>query len=79
MQIGKLQLTYPFHHIFSLLIEHSIEMLPINFDHLQVLLSLEMVHRDPFDRITISQGISQKLTILTHDKNFKYYPINCIW
>ena len=78
-QIGKLQLKQPFNHIVSLLSEYDIDILPINFEHLQTLLTLEFIHRDPFDRIIIAQGISRKLTVLTTDKNFRLYPVNCIW
>jgi len=76
---GKLQLKKPFDHIVSLLTTYNIEILPVYFEHLQTLLLLEPIHRGPFDRIIISQGISQNLTILSTDKNFKYYPVKCIW
>jgi len=79
IQIGKLELKNPFNHIVLLLSTYNIEILPVNFEHLQALLQLDMVHRDPFDRVIIAQGIFQKLTILTIDKNFRHYPVKCIW
>ncbi len=77
--LGKLILNGPFKEIIPFLLENNIELLPINFEHLQKLLILELIHRDPFDRIIIAQAIEQHLTILTKDDNFIKYPVNCFW
>jgi PIN domain nuclease of toxin-antitoxin system len=37
--------------------------------------ALRYHHRDPFDRILISQAKIENLTIVTHDAIFKKYPI----
>ena len=78
-QIGKLQLKIPFGHLLALLSEYNIGVLPISFEHLQTLLTLEFIHRDPFDRLIIAQGIFKNLAIVTTDRSFKDYPVNCIW
>jgi PIN domain nuclease of toxin-antitoxin system len=36
-------------------------------------------HGDPFDRILISQSITENLPILSRDANFDLYPISRIW
>jgi PIN domain nuclease of toxin-antitoxin system len=36
-------------------------------------------HGDPFDRILISQSITENLPILSKDVNFDLYPISRIW
>ena len=79
ISVGKLTLDRPFNDIIPFLIEYNIEILQINFEHLQKLLTLELIHRDPFDRIIIAQAITQNLTAISRDKNFKFYPVNCIW
>ncbi len=40
------------------------------------MLHLTSYHRDPFDRMLISQAKIENLTILTHDPIFKKYPVN---
>ena len=78
INIGKLILKVPFKDLISLIIENNIQILSIDFEHLQKLMTLELIHRDPFDRIIIAQAIVHNFTIIGNDKNFKYYPIKCI-
>jgi PIN domain nuclease of toxin-antitoxin system len=77
--IGKLNLKIPFHKIADYLSGTDIKLLPIEFRHFYQLLNLEFIHRDPFDRIIISQAIVDNFTILTTDKQFKHYPAKCLW
>jgi PIN domain nuclease of toxin-antitoxin system len=39
---------------------------------------LEMVHRDPFDRLLIAQAIEEGLTLLTADDRIPAYPVRCL-
>jgi PIN domain nuclease of toxin-antitoxin system len=41
--------------------------------------ALPFHHRDPFDRLIIAQGISEKLSILSDDPLFDSYPIQRLW
>lgn len=77
--LGKLELKSDFNKVGHFLSANDIDILPITFEHLQKLLNLKYHHRDPFDRIIISQGISEKLTILTKDVNFKKYRVKLMW
>lgn len=51
----------------------------IDFRTFKTLNSLPFHHRDPFDRLIISQAISKDLTILSRDTVFKQYTSNVIW
>ena len=75
---GKLILKNTFHKIYTFLSENSINILPVEIDDLYTLLTLQQFHRNPFDRIIISQAITGDLTILTTDKQFKSYPVKCL-
>lgn len=57
--LGKLKLASNFDKIKEFLSINAITILPLKFEHAQTLLTLEYCHRDPFDRIIISQGISE--------------------
>ena len=52
---------------------HRIKSLPISETSLKNLVSLPDLHRDPFDRILISQALSDNLIIVTVDRAFKNY------
>lgn len=58
---------------------NGFEILPITFEHTIVLSGLEFIHRDPFDRLLISQCIAENLIIATKDDNIKRYSIQTIW
>ena len=77
--IHKLELASGFDKIQEFMFENDIELLPISFEHIQQLLSLELHHRDPFDRIIIAQGLTEGLIILTRDSNFGKYKVLTLW
>lgn len=77
--LNKLQLTTSFDKIKSFLSVNEIEILPITFEHIQTLTALEPHHRDPFDRIIISQSIAENLSIITKDDNFGKYSVRVLW
>jgi PIN domain nuclease of toxin-antitoxin system len=79
ISIGKLTLQSDYHQITNFLVDNNINILPIEFTHLQTLLNLEHIHRDPFDRVIVAQAITDKITILTVDKNIVKYPVECMW
>lgn len=58
---------------------NQIEIIPINQKHLLALLKLDNFHNDPFDRLIIAQSISEKLIVLTKDKEFKRYKVKQQW
>ncbi|MEQ8232520.1 MAG: type II toxin-antitoxin system VapC family toxin [Gammaproteobacteria bacterium] len=53
---------------------------PLNFTATDavVLKELPFHHRDPFDRMLIAQGIAQKMTIMTSDRNFASYGCDLV-
>jgi len=79
MSLNKLEIKGGFQTIENFLENNDIEILPIDFNHTKRLLSLPLLHNDPFDRIIIAQSISENLTIVTKDNRFKDYGIKIIW
>lgn len=59
--------------------ENGFELLPIRLNHLLQLEALDLHHRDPFDRLLIAQAKTEKLAIVTADKNFKKYGVKVVW
>ncbi len=77
--IGKLELENSLTDLFEFIKRNQISVIPIEFDHLLKLSSLPLIHRDPFDRIIIAQGISEKLTVISKDRFFSDYDLPIIW
>ncbi len=77
--LNKLQLNYPFTKLAELLYFNNIEILSISFADTLKLTELPFLHKDTFDRIIISQGITNNLTIISKDDFFKDYPTKVLW
>lgn len=79
LSLKKLHLGILFSKLPNLLQELNIDILPLTFEHINILVNLEWHHRDPFDRIIISQAQFEGLIVLSKDENFNLYPIQLAW
>lgn len=79
-KLGRLQLPdEPQRFILEQLSLNAIQSLPIQMSHALHVFSLPDHHRDPFDRILISQAQLEGLPILTADPQIALYPVEIIW
>jgi PIN domain nuclease of toxin-antitoxin system len=76
---GKLNLKSPFETVLEDVYNNGFKLYDIKFDHLLKNTELDWHHRDPFDRLLISQAIIDDFTVITKDGNFPSYPIQIIW
>ena len=73
---GKLSLPEkPSAFIREQLTINSISLLPIRYAHLEGLLVLPMIHKDPFDRVIIAQALSERMPVLSSDSIFAEYGV----
>ena len=72
VSIGKLRLDSRFEDGIS---ESGFRPLPIAFRHLDRLVSLPYLHRDPFDRMLVAQALADGLTIVTDDRHIARYEV----
>jgi PIN domain nuclease of toxin-antitoxin system len=79
LSIGKLRLTFPFDELPRKLAKASVQVIDIKFDHLRIVSSLPLVHRDPFDRLIVAQALSENLILLTKDELMKSYSVQTFW
>lgn len=75
----KLELKKSFKELNQSIVDNDIQIITVQISHLNTLLILQHHHSDPFDRLLISQAISEDLTIISTDKHFKNYPVKVIW
>jgi PIN domain nuclease of toxin-antitoxin system len=79
MSLDKLKISCDIEEMIEKVYKNGFEILPILSNHIIKLSSLNYIHRDPFDRIIIAQGLSEDLTIVTSDAIFKEYGIRQKW
>ena len=79
MSLGKLHLGCNIQEMIDKVYQNGFEVLPILPDHIIRLSKLDYFHRDPFDRIIISQGLSENMVIVSSDKAFDEYGVKRAW
>lgn len=62
------------HHLRAL----DFQMLEVKTQHLDVLNTLPLHHRDPFDRLLIAQAIFENATLVSDDQFFSQYAVTLI-
>ena len=78
--LGKYPMTVPFEEFFRRGIEGAdMTILPVEIRHAAVLSSLPMHHKDPFDRMLVSQAIAEQISIVSIDVVLDQYPITRLW
>lgn len=76
--IKKLNINSSITEIERICLEKNIKIIQINSSDLEHTKKLPDVHRDPFDRLIISQAVINGYTVISSDSNFKEYPVNLL-
>ena len=80
LQLGKLSLNLPLPELIeSQQQTNNIELLPIDLTHVLTLDSLTNHHKDPFDRLLISQAIVEDAVLVSGDSILANYPVKIEW
>ena len=58
---------------------NGLQILPVKLSHALHLENLPLHHKDPFDRLLISQAIVENMTLVSADANFANYQVNLLW
>lgn len=79
-QLDKLTLpAKPEQFVVEHIASNSFSALPITLSHALHVYELPLLHRDPFDRMLVSQCQLEKLPMLTTDDLVIQYGIETIW
>ena len=79
LSLDRLEIKFPFETISKEFDKNNFQLLPITFKDTLVLSKLPFHHRDPFDRMIISQSIANDFTIISKDKEFGSYKVKLLW
>lgn len=58
---------------------NNLQILPVELAHALYLENLPLHHKDPFDRLLISQAIVENMTLVSADANLAKYQMNLLW
>ncbi len=72
--IGKLDIRQP----LAMIVPEEITILNILVPHLENLKAMPLHHKDPFDRLIISQALVENMVIMTDDSHFSLYDVRLI-
>ncbi len=79
-RLGKLKLPeLPETFIPEQIRINNLQVLPLQLSHALNVYNLPELHKDPFDRMLISQAILEKLVILTPDAEIGKYAVKVTW
>ncbi|MBI4309270.1 MAG: type II toxin-antitoxin system VapC family toxin [Candidatus Omnitrophica bacterium] len=79
-QLGRLHIPQtPERFIPEQLARNGMESLPISITHALHVAKLPALHRDPFDRMLVSQAQIERLPILTIDPLIRQYRVETVW
>ncbi|MEW6738158.1 MAG: type II toxin-antitoxin system VapC family toxin [Acidobacteriota bacterium] len=80
VSIGKLSLAGPFEIIIPEQIKNNgFDVMNIDISHINIVATLPMHHRDPFDRLLIAQCMIEDLSIISADSAFDSYSVHRLW
>ena len=80
IQLGKFKLKLPLQEIIeSQQKTNNIYILPIELKHVLALSNLPAHHRDPFDRLLVTQSNIEDANLVSKDPIFANYPVKVLW
>ena len=80
IMLGKFKFTDPLADVISEQQKaNGFQLLPVSLPHILALENLPPHHKDPFDRLLISQTIVENMTLISGDSLFPLYPVNLLW
>jgi PIN domain nuclease of toxin-antitoxin system len=77
--IGTLEIANPAERLPLWMERLELGLLPIEARHVYDTYGLPLLHRDPFDRLPITQAIREDLTLLASDEQIQRYPVKWLW
>ncbi|MBR6199091.1 MAG: type II toxin-antitoxin system VapC family toxin [Spirochaetales bacterium] len=77
-RLHKIEWEYTSTEMALLCEELHFKIIPISPMHIDRILEMPLIHKDPFDRMIIAQAQTENLTIITHDSMIPLYDVNIL-
>lgn len=80
LQIGKLKFNLPLAQLITEQQQtNQLSILPVTLEHVLALDSLPFHHKDPFDRLLITQANLEGAVLVSNDAIFSNYSVKLAW
>ncbi len=80
VSLGKLDVGEPFTGFFpTFMSRSSFEWLPMRQQHFDQVVTLPFHHRDPFDRMLVSQALCEDISLVSRERVFDAYGVRRVW
>lgn len=79
ISLGKLNISYSTKELIKETIDSGIKILNLKEEHILEVENLPFHHRDPFDRLIISQSKIENMLLISKDDIFDKYIDSRIW
>ncbi|MEM6522731.1 MAG: type II toxin-antitoxin system VapC family toxin [Bacteroidota bacterium] len=78
INIGKLALPVNLEEFMQETMDNDIKVIEVRANHILGIVDMPLHHRDPFDRLILSQSIFEGIPIISSDNQFKAYDVKLI-
>jgi PIN domain nuclease of toxin-antitoxin system len=80
IKLGKYSLPQAYQSFMETHISaNDIKILPILPKHTAMLTTMELHHKDPFDRLLLAQALTENIPIISADTQFDAYSVQRFW
>ena len=78
-QKGLLAVPDPSRWLQAAIVSLDVEVLPIHAAHAYSVYQLPTIHKDPFDRLLITQALTEQLVLISNDRTVRRYAVQTVW
>ena len=78
-RLGRLTLPEPFDTYLAKKLSTNLRLLSVELSHVVAVERLPFHHQDPFDRLLVAQALSERLPIVTRDREIRKYGVEVVW
>ena len=80
IKLGKYTLPLPYESFMAThLAANDFAILPILLKHTALLTTMDLHHKDPFDRLLVAQAMSENIPIVSADSQLDAYGVQRVW
>jgi PIN domain nuclease of toxin-antitoxin system len=80
LSLGKLTLAISLDTLIEEgAVNNGFSLLDVRREHALAVTHLPFHHRDPFDRLLVTQAMTDKMAIVSNDAELEAYPIQRLW
>lgn len=77
--LGRLTLPEPLDTYLARKLATNLRLLSVDLSHVVAVERLPFHHQDPFDRLLVAQALSERLPIVTRDREIRKYGVEVVW